>query len=90
MVIFQGARRFEITVTEEDGEWHVKFCEYVPGRYVPTVHLLRRCASRQAALEAAVRKWRILFPEAAALVWHEPPPITARSRGPKEPLRFES
>ena len=47
MVIFQGARRFEITVTEEDGEWRVKFCEYVPGRYVPTVHLLRRCASRQ-------------------------------------------
>jgi hypothetical protein len=90
MVIFQGARRFEITVAEEDGEWLVKFCEYVPGRYVPTVHLLRRCESKQAALEAAVRKWRLLFPDAAALVWHEPPHITARPRGQKRSLRFET
>jgi hypothetical protein len=90
MVIFQGVRRFEITVSEDDGEWCVKFCEYVPGRYVPTLHLLRRCASRHAAVEAAGRKWRLLFPDEAALVWHEPPQITARSRGQKGSQRFES
>jgi hypothetical protein len=90
MVIFQGARRFEITVAEEDGEWCVKFCEFVPGRYVPTVHLLRRCVSRQAALEAAGHKWRLLFPDDAALVWHEPPQITTRARGQKGSPRFES
>jgi hypothetical protein len=90
MVILQGARRIEITVTEEDGEWRVKLCEFVPGRYVPTIHLLRCCVSRHAALEAAARKWRLLFPDDAALVWHEPPQITARARGQKGPLRFES
>jgi hypothetical protein len=57
---------------------------------VPTLHLLRHCVSKQAALEAAGRKWRLLFPDAVALVWHEPPQITARSRGQKGSQRFES
>jgi hypothetical protein len=85
MVIFQGQRRFEITVDNDAGEWLVKCYEYVPGRLVPTLHLLHRCVTRQAAVDTAVRKWKRLFPEQAPLVWHDPPPPLPRSRGAKGP-----
>jgi hypothetical protein len=88
MVIFKGSRRFEITVEEDAGEWLVKFYEYVPGRLAPTLHLLHRCVTRQAAIDTAVRKWHTLFPDDAALVWREPP-LTPRSRGQKGPSRPE-
>jgi hypothetical protein len=89
MVIFKDARRFEITVDEDAGEWLVKFYEYVPGRFVPTLHLRHRCVTRQAAIDTAVRKWHSLFPDEAALVWREPPPLMPRSRGQKGPSRPE-
>jgi hypothetical protein len=87
MVILKDSRRFEMTVDEDDGEWVVKCYEYVLGRLVPTLHLLRRCTSRQAAIDAVVRKWGRLFPEEAALVWRDPPPMTARTRLQREPRR---
>jgi hypothetical protein len=89
MVIFKDSRRFEITVDEDAGEWLVKFYEYVPGRLVPTRHLHHRCVTRQAAIDTAVRKWHVLFPDAAALVWREPPLLTPHSRGQKGPSRPE-
>jgi hypothetical protein len=89
MVIFKGARRFEMTVDEADGEWVVKCYEYVLERPTPTLHLLRCCTSRQAAIDAVVRKWRLLFPDEAPLVWREPPQIMPRSRPQKGPRRAE-
>jgi hypothetical protein len=85
MVIEKGSRRFEMTVDEDDGEWVVKCYEYVSGRLLPTLHLLRRCTSQQAAIDAVVRKWGRLFPDEAALVWREPPHMTSRSRFQKGP-----
>jgi hypothetical protein len=89
MVIFKDVRRFEMTVEEDAGEWVAKCYEYVPERPAPTLHLLRGCPSRQAAIDAVVRKWRILFPDEAPLVWREPPHIMPRSRPPKGPRRAE-
>jgi hypothetical protein len=89
MVILKGPRRFEMTVDEDDGEWEVKCYEYVLGRLLPTLHLLRRCMSRQAAIDAVVRKWGRLFPDEAALVWREPPHLTPRSRLQKGPRLTE-
>jgi hypothetical protein len=73
MVIFKDLRRFELTVTEHYDEWLARLQEGVPGRPYPTLHLLRAFETRQAAIDALVRKWRVLFPDDAALVWREPP-----------------
>jgi hypothetical protein len=80
MVIVQDARRFEATVDELYGEWIARLQEFVPDRLFPTSHLLRTFETRQDAIAAVVRKWRVLFPDEAPLVWREPPPVPSRSR----------
>jgi hypothetical protein len=85
MVIVKDTHRFEATVDEHYGEWVAKLHEFVPGRLYPTLHLLRAFATRQDAIDALVRKWRILFPDEAPLVWREPPaiPLLPRSERPR-------
>jgi hypothetical protein len=72
MVIFHDSRRFELTVDTHDDEWVAHLLEFVPGRLLPTQHVLRSFATRQEAIEALVRKWHVLFPAEAPLVWREP------------------
>ena len=75
MVIFKDMRRFEFSVDKHYDEWLAKLQEVVPGRVCSTLHLLRAFATRQAAIDALVRKWHVLFPDDAALVWREPLPV---------------
>ena len=87
MVIFKDTRRFELTVNEHYNEWLARLQEVVPGRPCPTLHLLRAFDTRQAAVEALIRKWRMLFPDDAVLVWREPPsgPLPPLYRPPQRP-----
>lgn len=79
MVIFHDTRRFELTVDEDDGTWVAKLQAFVPDRLYPTVYVLQRYATRQEAIAALARQWRVLFPDGAALVWHDPVPLTPPS-----------
>ena len=72
MVLLRDTRRFEITVEEQAGLWVAKLQAFVPGRLYPTLYLLRTCTTRQEAIEALRRKWRILFPDEEAFAWHDP------------------
>jgi hypothetical protein len=78
MVIFKGKNRFEITVHAHYGKWMATLREFVPGRPYPTQHLLRTFDTRHAAINALVRKWRVLFPHEAPLAWRESPPVRLR------------
>jgi hypothetical protein len=79
MVLFRDTRRFEITVEEQAGLWVAKLQAFVPGRLYPTLYLLQTCTTRQAAIEALRRKWRILFPAEEAFAWHDPVPVSLPS-----------
>jgi len=87
MVIWRDTRRFELTLVEHYGIWVAKLQAFVPGRLYPTVYLLQQCATRQEAIAALVRRWRILFPDEAALVWHDPVMVSSpdQSRRPRRP-----
>lgn len=86
MVIFKNNSRFEMTVDEHYGEWTAALREFVSGRLYPAQHLLRKFDTRQAAIEALIRKWHILFPDDAPLVWRDPPAVTPgrQSRRPRD------
>ncbi|MGQ4808884.1 hypothetical protein NKDENANG_02277 [Candidatus Entotheonellaceae bacterium PAL068K] len=85
MVIFQGPRRFEITVELHVDAWQATLREFVPGRLSPTQHLLRAFDTRQAAIDALRRKWQVLFPDDAPLVWRDPPQIPQLHERGKRP-----
>jgi hypothetical protein len=74
MVLLRDTRRFEITVEEQAGLWVAKLQAFVPDRLYPTLYLLQAYTTRQEAIAALRRKWRILFPDEAALTWHDPVP----------------
>jgi hypothetical protein len=80
MVIIQDKHRFELSVNEFYGEWLAVLREYIPGRFYPTVHVLRTLPSRETAIASLCRKWRVLFPEQSPLVWREPTIIRAHWR----------
>ncbi len=88
MVIFRDTRRFELTLAEHHGTWVAKLQAFVPGRLYPTSYLLQHFATRQDAIAALVRKWRILFPDEAPLVWHDPVMVSLPSQ-PRRPRRPE-
>ena len=79
MVLFRDTRRFEITVEEQANLWVAKLRAFVPGRLYPTLYLLQTYTTRQEAIEALKRKWRILFPDEEALAWHDPVPVSLPS-----------
>lgn len=89
MIIFKGARRFEITVDEHYDEWRAALREFIPGRLYPTQHLLRAFDSRQAAIDALKRKWHVLFPDGPALMWRDPPLVTSGRQGRRPRSRGE-
>lgn len=72
MVVLRDTRRFELTVVWQEDVWIARLQEWVPGRLRPTQHVLRAFASRQEAIDALVRKWRLLFPDESELQWREP------------------
>ena len=88
MVIFRDTRRFELTLEDHNGTWVAKLQAFVPGRLYPTSYMLQQFATRHAAIDALVRKWHILFPDEAALVWHDPVPVPPPSQ-PRRPHRLE-
>lgn len=88
MVILRDTRRFELTLAGHNGSWVAKLQAFVPGRLYPTSYLLRQFATRQEAIAALVRKWHILFPDEAPLVWHEPVTVSPASP-PRRPRRTE-
>jgi hypothetical protein len=88
MIIFRDTRRFELTLEDHNGTWVAKLQAFVPGRLYPTSYLLRQFATRQEAIDALVRKWHILFPDEAALVWHDPVPVPPPGQ-PRRPRRIE-
>ena len=88
MVLLRDTRRFEITVEEQAGLWVARLRAFVPGRLYPTLYLLQTYASRQEAIEALRRKWRILFPDEEALAWHDPVPVSLPSP-PRRPRYSE-
>jgi hypothetical protein len=88
MVLLRDTRRFEITVEEQAGLWVAKLQAFVPGRLYPTLYLLRTCTTRQEAIEALRRKWRILFPDEEALAWHDPVSVLLPSP-PRRPRHTE-
>ncbi|ETW99680.1 hypothetical protein [Candidatus Entotheonella palauensis] len=71
MVVLRDTHRFELTVASEEDVWVARLNEWVPGRLWPTKHVLRSFDSRQEAINALIRKWRILFPEEPELEWRE-------------------
>jgi len=71
MVVFRDTRRFELTVVSEEDVWVARLNEWVPGRLWPTQHVLRAFDARQEAINALVRKWRVLFPDEPELEWRE-------------------
>ena len=75
MVIFCEARRFELTIEGHGEAWVARLYEFVPGRLFPTLHVMRTFDTRPQAIEALRRKWHVLFPEEAPLVWREPPTL---------------
>jgi hypothetical protein len=79
MVIFKDTSRFELSVDEYYDEWLARLQEVIPGRPCVTLHLLRTFGSRQAAIDALLRKWYVLFPD-DALVWRDPPPVPSPSQ----------
>ena len=74
MVLLRDTRRFEITVEEQADLWVAKLQAFVSDRLYPTLYLKQTYTTRQEAIEALKRKWRILFPDEEALAWHEPVP----------------
>jgi len=80
MVIIQDDHYFELSVDALYGEWIAALREFVPGRLYPTVHVLRDFASREQAIEALCRKWRVLFPAQGPLEWREPAVIPSHWR----------
>jgi hypothetical protein len=88
MVLFRDTRRFEITVEEQSGLWVAKLQAFVPGRLYPTLYLLQTYTTRQEALAALQRKWRILFPAEDAFAWHDPVPVLLPSP-PRRPRYSE-
>jgi hypothetical protein len=88
MVIFQDDRRLELTVEACDDTWCATFLGFVSGRLVSTLYLHGTFATRQDAIDALVRKWCLLFPEASPLVWHAPP-IPPPSSRPLKPRSLE-
>jgi hypothetical protein len=85
MVVIKGNHHFELSVDESYGEWVAALREYVPGRLYPTVHMLRAFTSRESAIEALCRKWRVLFPEQGPLVWREPAVVRSHWRSERQP-----
>jgi hypothetical protein len=71
MVLFRDTRRFELTVVSEEDVWVARLNEWIQGRLWPTIHVLREFDSRQEAIDALVRKWRLLFPDEPELAWRE-------------------
>ncbi len=88
MVIFRDSRRFELTLEDHNGTWSAKLQAFVPGRLYPTSYLLQRFATRQEAIDALVRKWHVLFPDEAALEWHDSVSLSPSSQ-PHRPRRIE-
>ena len=88
MVIFRDTRRFELTIADHYGTWVAKLQAFVPGRLYPTSYLLQQFATRQEAIAALVRKWHILFPDEAALVWQDPVTVSPPNP-PRRPRRPE-
>jgi len=88
MVLLRDTRRFELTVEEQAGLWVAKLQAFVPDRLYPTLYLLQTCTTRQEAIEALRRRWRILFPDEEALSWHEPVPVLLPSP-PRRPRHSE-
>lgn len=88
MVIVRDTRRFELTLEEYHGTWVAKLQAFVPNRLYPTSYLLQQCTTRQDAIAALVRKWHILFPDEAALEWHDPAMVSPASP-PRRPRRPE-
>jgi hypothetical protein len=88
MVIFRDSRRFELTFEDHNGTWSAKLQAFVPGRLYPTSYLLQQFATRQEAIDALVRKWHVLFPDEAALVWHDSVSLSP-SNQPRRPHRIE-
>ena len=91
MIIFHDTHRFELTVEPHDDDtWTARLQEWVPGRLRPTPHLLRSFDTRQDAIDALLRKWRVLFPDHELLTWREPvvkssrPPARRRRRPASE------
>jgi len=85
MVIFRDTRRFELTLAEHHGTWVATLQAFVPDRLYPTSYLLQQFSTRQEAIAALVRKWHILFPDEAPLVWHDPVSPTSPPRRPRRP-----
>jgi hypothetical protein len=79
MVVLRDTQRFELTVEEQAGLWVARLQAFVPGRLYPTLYLLQTYTTRQEAIAALQRKWRILFPEEEALAWHDPVPVLVPS-----------
>jgi hypothetical protein len=88
MVLFRDTRRFEITVEEQASLWVAKLQAFIPGRLYPTLYLLQTWTTRQEAIEALQRKWRVLFPDEEALAWHDPVPVSLPSP-PRRPPHSE-
>ena len=79
MIMFRDTHRFELTVEPHYDTWVARLQEWVPGRLRPTPHLLRSFDTRQDAIDALLRKWRVLFPDAEPLTWREPAVQSNRS-----------
>ncbi len=87
MVVLRETRRFELTVMSEEDVWVARLDEWVPGRLWPTRHVLRAFEARGEAIDALLRKWRILFPDEPELEWRETtvrqePQLSRRRRKP--------
>jgi hypothetical protein len=88
MIIFDDTHRFDLTVEAHYDTWVARLQEWVPGRLRPTPHLLRSFNTRHEAIDALLRKWRVLFPDAEPLTWREP--VVTSNRPPSHRRRHPS
>jgi hypothetical protein len=88
MIIFHETHRFELTVEPHYDAWVARLQEWAPGRLRPTPHLLRNFNTRQDAVDALLRKWRVLFPDEEPLTWREP--VVTSNRPPSHRRRHPS
>lgn len=72
MILLRDTHRYELTIEAFGDVWVAKIFGFVPGRLMPTLYLLQQYDTRQEAIAALLRKWRLLFPDEDPLAWREP------------------
>jgi hypothetical protein len=62
MFISKLDSKFDVSISEIDGEWEARIIEHNVNRITSTCHLRHSWTSLELALEGVQRRWQRLFP----------------------------